>query len=503
MIVLSIGLLSKRLFRGTGEDYFVATRSIGPFILLMSLFGTHMTAFALLGASGEAYHNGIGVFGLMASSSALIAPAVFLLVGSRAWSLGKKFGYLTQVQFFRDRWGSDVLGLLLFVVLVAFMIPYLLIGVMGAGITMHQITGGQVPQWVGGLLISAVILTYVIFGGLRGTAWANTFQTLVFMGLGAVTFWVIVQKLGGLSKAMTIVSQKRPSLLVRGDHVNPWTFLTYTFIPLSVATFPHIFMHWLSARKPESFRPAIVFYPLCIAVVWLPSVVIGVLGTINYPNLQGPAANAILVKMIELHAPEYLAGLLAAGIFAAVMSSLDSQVLALGSMFTQDVVRHYGFHNRMTEKQQVLFGRLFVFLIMAVTYSLSLISNRSIFKLGIWSFTGFATLLPIVVAALFWKRSTKQGAVASLLTVIFLWVYFFVQSGQAPDYTVGDTGIMPVAIILIASTLAMLVGSLLSPPPPANHIERFFERGQPKQSLHTVPTVDPSLDSDSSYRKTP
>ena len=58
-LVLSIGLFSPRLLRGTGEDYFLATRTIGPFVLLMSLFGTNMTAFALLGASGEAYHAGI------------------------------------------------------------------------------------------------------------------------------------------------------------------------------------------------------------------------------------------------------------------------------------------------------------------------------------------------------------------------------------------------------------------------------------------------------------
>ena len=63
-IVLAIGSLSVRLFRNTGEDYFVATRTIGPFVLFMSLFGTHMTAFTILGASGEAYHTGIGVLRL-------------------------------------------------------------------------------------------------------------------------------------------------------------------------------------------------------------------------------------------------------------------------------------------------------------------------------------------------------------------------------------------------------------------------------------------------------
>ena len=82
-MVLFVGFASHRLFRGTGEDYFVASRSIGPFLLLMSLFGTNMTAFAILGASGEAYHAGIGVFALMASISALVIPSVFFFIGTR------------------------------------------------------------------------------------------------------------------------------------------------------------------------------------------------------------------------------------------------------------------------------------------------------------------------------------------------------------------------------------------------------------------------------------
>ena len=185
VLVLAIGLLSHRLFRGTGEDFFVATRSIGPFILLMSLFGTHMTAFSLLGASGEAYQNGIGVFALMASSSALVVPVVFFFIGTRTWAVGKRFGYLTQVQFFRERWNSDGLGLLLFFVLIGLTIPYLLIGIMGGGITMNQITGGQIPEWVGGLVVCAVVMAYVTYGGLRGTAWANTFQTWCLCCLAA------------------------------------------------------------------------------------------------------------------------------------------------------------------------------------------------------------------------------------------------------------------------------------------------------------------------------
>jgi len=473
-LVLLIGILSNRLFRGTGEDYFVASRSIGPFLLLMSLFGTNMTAFAILGASGEAYHTGIGVFALMPSGAALIIPTVFFFIGTRVWALGKRHNFLTQVQYFRQRWDSDGLGLLLFIVMIALLIPYLLIGVMGGGITLAQITKGQIPLWVGGLLVCGVVLTYVSFGGMRGTAWANAFQTLVFMILGGVAFFVIVDKLGGLDQAMAQIAEKHPELLIKGDHINPLKLLTYTCIPLSVGMFPHLFTHWLTARSARTFRYPLMFYPLCIAIVWIPSVLLGIFGQIDFPGLKGPAANSVLVKMIDLHAPGVLAGLLAAGVFAAIMSSLDSQVLSISNMFTQDVVRHYRKGDALSEEQQVRWGRLFVFFIFAITYALSLISARSIFTLAVWSFTGFSALFPVVVAALYWKRSTKYGAFASVITVAVLWSYFFFQGWKVPGYTIGMSGVMPVAVILAASAAAMVIVSLMTRPPDKETIGKFF-----------------------------
>ncbi len=473
-LVLMVGALSHRLFRATGEDYFLATRSIGPFVLLMSLFGTQMTAFTMLGASGQSYRTGIGVFGLMGSSSAIVVPAVFFFVGTRAWAVGKRYGYTTQVQYIRDRWGSDRLGLLLFVALVALLIPYLLIGVMGAGITLTDISDGQVPTWVGGLLISLVVMTYVTYGGLRGTAWANTFQTLVFMTLGAVTFVYVANAMGGLGSAFERIGGARPDLLVREGNYSPVTYLTFFFIPLSVGAFPHLFMHWLTASKLRNFRTTVIAYPVCVAIVWIPSVLLGVLGNVDFPDLTVAESNAVMVRLISAHAPDFLAGLLGAGVFAAVMSSLDSQVLSLGTMFTKDIVLHYGYDQKMTDRQQVLVGRAFVAAILVVTYLLSLVTRTTIFAMGIWSFTGFAGLFPIIVAAFFWRRSTKAGAFASTFTVAALWTYYFIQGWGQPDYSVGGTGVMPVAVIVIASALAMVSGSLLSPPPSDALVRKFF-----------------------------
>lgn len=516
--VLAVGALGGRLFRGTGEDYFLATRTIGPFLLLMSLFGTHMTAFSLLGASGEAYQRGIGVFALMASSSAIVVPAVFFFVGTRLWALGKRHGFMTQVEFFRDRWGSDLLAGMLFAALVALLVPYLLIGVKGGGITLHQISGGLVPEWGGSLAMCAVVLAYVTLGGLRSTAWVNALQTLVFMTLGAVTFWYIVGRSGGLEAVFARLAAEQPELLVRGARIRPLELLSYTAIPLSVGMFPHIFLHWLTARSAAAFRLPVVAYPLCVAVVWLPSVLLGVMGAVAIPGLEGPEASSVLVQMIRVHAADLLAGLLGAGVFAAVMSSLDSQVLSLSTLFTRDVAgrrrgrpgragseaagepfgvdaadrkggeledaRSSGAGSSLTRNvagrrpgaggREVLLGRLFVTGVLAVTFLLSLAADRSLFRLGVWSFTGFSALFPLVVAALFWRRSTWQGGVAAIATTAAAWLYFFTTATPGGHGTLGGTGILPVVPMIALSTTALVVGSLLSPPPDPERVRRFF-----------------------------
>ena len=140
------GLVRGRRFRGTAGDYFLADRSIGPFMLLLSIFGTTMTAFALVGSTGESFRIGIGVYGMMASWSGLVHVGVFFFVGIRLWAIGKRYGFVTQVQYFRDRFESNALGWLLFPILVALVIPYLMIGLLGRGAVVTALTEGAFPR---------------------------------------------------------------------------------------------------------------------------------------------------------------------------------------------------------------------------------------------------------------------------------------------------------------------------------------------------------------------
>jgi SSS family solute:Na+ symporter len=216
LLLLGIGVVSSRMARGTPVDYMLASQTIGPVLLLLSLFGTTMTAFALVGSTGKAFTLGVGVYGMLASASGIMHSLCFFLIGLRLWGFGHRYGYTTQIQFFRHRLESDRIGLLLFPVLVGLVIPYLLIGVISGGVVISNVTRGAfaawglfaaadygVPPWLGSAVICLVVLSYVFFGGMRGTAWANAFQTGVFMLLGVITFVTIARGLGGADSLWT------------------------------------------------------------------------------------------------------------------------------------------------------------------------------------------------------------------------------------------------------------------------------------------------------------
>ena len=490
-LLLSLGYLSSRLFRGNSNDYFVASRSIGPLVLFMSIFGTTMTAFAMVGSTGESYRVGIATYGKIASSSALIHSACFFLVGLPLWGLGKRNGFHTQIEFFRARFESSKLGYLLFPILVGLIIPYLLVGLMGAGSVMQGVTrgafpelfastGGAIPPWLTGLVISGVVLYYIFAGGVRSAAWANTFQTFVFIVMGFIAFVTISTKLGGLQAASSMAD---PSKAVRSGNITEMQFLSYCLIPLSVGMFPHLFQNCLTAKSAKSFRLTLVGHPLAIMLTWIPCILIGFWATgavmpdgVTPVIPEGTSPNAVLGMMVGKLATPVIGGLVTAGIMAAIMSSLDSQFVAVGTMFTKDIVVHSFGKERFSESQLVHLARGFICTIVLVTYLLTLVEPRQVFSLGIWCFSGFAGLFPLVFAAIYWKKATKLGAYAAVIGGAASWFFLFQASGYGKNSSYMVGGVMPVAVVFATCAICMIVGSLVSQPPSQETLDKFFRK---------------------------
>jgi SSS family solute:Na+ symporter len=272
------------------------------------------------------------------------------------------------------------------------------------------------------------------------------------------------------------------------------------------------------------FKKTVIFYPLCILAIWLPCVFLGVMANrvTDVPQIKAKqearrmlatqgknlspeqrdelreesAGDDVIMLLLQRYAPLWLAGLLGAGIMAAVMAS-DSQILALSTMFTEDVFAFYGHKNRFGEAVQVNTGRIFIVLITMFAYAVALRAPETIFELAIqYAFSGFAALSPLLLAALFWKGSTKWGALASTLwtagSVVAVAVFQHVVPAPAPGppivvWSLGGTevlsrtpggtavfGFMPVVPMVIISILLMLTVSLITSKPKQTTIAKYF-----------------------------
>ncbi len=524
-VVLYIGIFAFRKGKSSGEDYFLASRSLGNWIFLLSLFGTNMTAFAILGSSGLAYQRGIGVYGLMASASGIVIPLSIFFIGTRLWAMGKKFGHMTQVQYFRDRWECGHIGTAIFALTATMLVPYIIIGVMGGGQTLEALSTIMGPDgkpavfevvqngktvmehrhWisyeVGGGLVALVVMSYVFFGGMRGTAWVNAFQTVMFLCFGTAAFFFISHNLGGFEAIIqTLTANPKTAPLLTRQRIPVEEFFSYTFIPLSSIMFPHIAIMCMTAKKASAFKKTVIFYPLCIAAIWLPSVFLGVVAAGQFPGLRPGESDDVLLRMLTENTHTLLAGVLGAAIMACVMAS-DSQILALCTMFTEDVFAYYGGKQRFGETTQVWTGRAFVVLVTLFAYyiAIQLKDKAGIFELAIrFAFSGFAALAPVMLAALFWRRSTKWGALAAVVwvTVSMLGTYWIFESSTAiapkpggapvPVFpalgnlflrTPGNLtmfGFLPVMFMVLGSAFWMWLASVLTPPPSRATMEKYF-----------------------------
>ena len=214
-------------------------------------------------------------------------------------------------------------------------------------------------------------------------------------------------------------------------------------------------------------------------------------------DLQRAAAgDDVILRMLDHYAPVWLAGLLGAGILAAVMAS-DSQVLALSTMFTEDVFAYYGGKQRFGDRVQVMTGRIFVVLVTGVAYVIALRAPASIFNIATqYAFSGFSAMLPIVLAALFWRGSTKWGALAVTLwtggtvaATAVLQAVIAAPAAPIPVWTIGGLelitrtpggtgvlGFMPVVPMTIISALLMVGVSAVTRKPNPTTLARYFSR---------------------------
>jgi len=454
---LWIGIIGYQGQKNTPDDYFLADRKIGPLVLFFTLIATNFSAFTFLGFSGSGYRIGLSYYPMIAFGTALVA-LTFYLIGYQVWRLGKEKGFITPAELIEDRLNSKFLKLLFMTIMVIFTIPYLTLQPIGAGYIIETMTQGQIPYFVGAAISTFFIVLYVFLGGMRSVAFTDVLQGILMLVLIILAVVVIAEGLGGFSEANRTVYEIKPALFDRqgvDNFFTPEKWLSYLILwALCVPMLPQMFMRFYTPKTADSLKLSATLYPLVTAIMFICPVLIGAWGHIAFPDLAPKAADRIFPMMLAEYTSIMLASLVMVGALAALMSTLDSQLLALSSILTRDIYTSH-FRQHASLQEQTIVGRVLIIILALIGLILSFNPPATITTIATQTFTGLAVLFPTTIAALYGKNIHPLSCIISILVGEAMLIGFLLEI-IPQSWTFG---FLPIVPIIIISTLIILIGS--------------------------------------------
>ena len=454
-LAISVGIgIYGRSKEDSSEDYFVASRKINPWILFCTLAATNFSAFFFLGFSGSSYRAGWGFYGIMAMGTSLVGLSIILL-GLPIHKLGKEKGYMTPPELISGETNSKYLGWIYGLVLVIFTLPYLATQPMGAGILLETLSNGEIPYFTGACLLTLVMVSYLILGGMKSSALTDVFQgTLMFIILIIFVFTFFMNdEIGGFSKGGEKLWDNSPEKFAREENFTWQVIFSYTILwPITVPMFPQLFSRFYIAEDDKAIRTAAWLYPTIVPILFLFPVIIGVYGNIvDFDHvLSKKESDNILPLLLTEYAPLWAAALVSIGAMAAFMSTADSQILAMSSIITKDALSSNQIIEPENEKKT---GRALVIILAIIGLFLAYDPPDTIFDIVSQAFTGLAVLFPTTVAVLYWKRVRANSCIISIIAgeVLVGWSYWSSKTGNTiPEwFTQGFHFSTPVILITI------------------------------------------------------
>ncbi len=448
LIILSVGLLSRRYAQQTADDFFLGGRNLGPILLFSTMAATNFSAFTIFGFSGAGYRAGYAFYPIMAFGTGFMAVS-FSFIGKRVYELGKEKGFISPAELIGKYYQSRFLQILIFLVMVIFTLPYIAIQPISAGYTLESLLG--IPYFWGGTLVMGIIVFYVFLGGFRGVVWTDVVQGAMMVILMTMALFLIAAPYGGIIKANETVFQKFPELFSRPGldksfPVSIWFSYMLLWL-LCDPMFPQLFQRFFAARNQRSLDSTMLIYPAITGFLFLLPVTIGVIGRLSFPDLTGKETDRIIPLLLSQHLDNWLGALILAAGLAALMSTLDSQLLTLSSMFTRDV-----FADRRYEKKQNWLGKFFVLILAILGLGIAYHPPATILIIATETFTGLAVLFPAVLGGLYWPRATAKGAILSILVgEALVGAYVF---KLLPPF-----GFLPVVPIIVVTTTIFFIAS--------------------------------------------
>lgn len=413
-----VGLVTIRRMRSQ-SDFLIGGRAMNRLVVALSAVSSGRSSWLVLGVSGMAYNLGSGAVWAVAGYTA-VEFFQFIYIGKRLRSQTQSFGSLTLLDYFESRYADSkhllrITGtIIISIFITAYVSAQLFAGAKTLGSALDIDLG-----WC--LLISAVvILVYMVMGGYVAVVYNDVVRAVIMVTSLVVLPVVGLFHVGGVAALRDALTGLNPS------YIDPFSLslgviIGFLGIGLGSPGQPHILVRYMSIDDARHLRSAAVIGTAWNVVLGLGAVAIGLLGRALVPAVEAlPNQDSEMVYLVlssEYFGPA-LYGLLIGGIFAAILSTADSQLLVVASTFVRDVYeKTLKKSETIDEKQKLRLSRWIVVLSGVLALVLAFVAKDLVFWLVLFAWGGLgASLGPAVILSLYWRRATRAGVMVGMIT---------------------------------------------------------------------------------------
>ena len=476
-IILTLGVAlwaRRRTASASGnflEEYFIGGRSMGGFVLAMSIVATYTSASSFIGGPGIAYTLGLS-WVLLAM---IQVPTTFLTLGV----LGKRFAIIARrtggvgiTDFLRARYGSDLLVLLTSLALVVFFMASMLAQFIGGARLFQAMTG--YPYIVGLVIFGLTVILYTTVGGFRAVALTDTIQGVVMMLASVIVLAAVIWAGGGVENCIRAIAAIDPGLITPtgpADKVpQPFILSFWILVGLGVLGLPQTAQRCIGYRDARSMHNAMIVGTFVIGFLLLCMHLAAVLGRATLPEL--PAGDLIMPTLTVSLLPPFWAGIFIAGPLAAIMSTVDSMLLLACVTLIKDIYVHYalkGDINAAPPRRIRVLSLVTTACIGSLVFIAAIQPPDLLVWINLFAFGGLeaAFLWPILLG-LYWRKANATGAVCSVLAGVGC--FFYISLVKPP---LG--GIHAIVPTLVIGFLAFILGAWKGKDPDPAVVRLFWD----------------------------
>jgi Na+/proline symporter len=425
--LILIGFLGKFASKEqTLQDFYLGGKGFGVGILFLTMYATQYSGNSLIGFAGSAYRN--GWFFLVSVTFMIAIIGGYLLYAPKLYPLSKKHGFITIGDYIHFRYNSKVLTYAIVAISIFALCNYMLTNLKAIGYILEYVTNGAINYTYGIIFMAIIMVVYETLGGMRSVAWTDAIQgILLFVGV-IIIFSVVLVHYGTLEQNSALFLQNRPQLFTPVTLENQITWISVLILILfGISVYPQAIQRIYAARDERTLKHSLSLMVIMPLLTTLPLIIIAIIGSAHFVDLDKTSSEQIILLMLSklshIAGMEYVITLFIAAAVAAIMSTVDSAMLAIASLFTRDIYQRK--YPDASQKKLTAIGKLFSWLLMACMVFLAIQLPATIWWLIQFKLELLVQIAPAIMLGIHYKKISSQSVLYGIfagvgVTLLFL-----------------------------------------------------------------------------------